>query len=468
MNKEENNPQNHIQLAINFTDLIRTTLGPRGMNKMVVKDDKIKTLTNDGATIINNLKGGNPIVDLFKNLAKSQEEAVGDGTTTSVILAGQLLKNAQDLINKGIHPTTIINGYNVGLANSLNFLESKKEKGDLSKIIKTAFGTKINPDLIRYLTEILIKIKDPHNLKFIKINNSDPFKTEIFKGHIFEGFTRNELMEKKVKGKVAILDFPVNLKFDNFSVTNAEELEKVTNFDMELKKGVVDELVKNGVKWVFYTDTCKEFDAYLTDAKISGVAIFRPEDTDAIAKSLNARPITNKNQIEGHIGYGEIKYEKGVDSNPGRIYVKGDMETLILHGPTTQTLDEIERAVDDCIRLMRHDISMIVGAGSIEIETAKYLRKIKLEGKEQLALEKFAESLESIPMMIAENCGLDSIDILTKLRASDEDFGVDIRKGISNAREREIFEPVLVKKHALFSATNVCNLILKMDAILQG
>jgi len=463
----------HIQLAINFADLIRSTLGPRGMNKMIVAKGQIVALTNDGATIVGNLKGGNPIVDLFKQLAKSQEEAVGDGTTTSVVLAGNLLSNAQELTKKGIHPTVVINGYNIALANAMNFLKGVSEEPDKEKIMRTAFGTKITPELVEHFIDILKDAKNPDELKTYKIKSSDPFKTEIFKGHIFQGFTRDEQMPNHVNGKVAVLNFPVNLKMDNFQVTNAKDLVEIEEADAKLKRGIVDKLKEMGVEWVFYTDTCKEFDAYLTEAGIAGVAIFRPIDIDTICLSTGSKAITSSDLIdENHIGQAEVTYMKGADSNPGAVYVKGDYETLVVHGPTDHVLDEIERSLDDVLRLLRHNLDMVVGAGAIEIQTAKYLRELQLGGKEQLAIEKFADAIESIPLIIAENCGLDAIETLTNLKAlhakGDSNQGVDMVSGISNAREKGVFEPVLVKLHAISSATQVTNQILKLDAILAG
>ncbi len=464
---------NHIQLAINFADLVRTTLGPRGMNKMIVSKGNIVALTNDGATIVNNLKGGNPIVDLFKSLARSQEEAVGDGTTTSVVLAGNLLNNASELIKKGVHPMVVINGYNIAMANTLNFLKEKAEKPDKEKIMRTAFGTKIQPDLVEHFIKILSEIKNPKELKVYKINNSDAFNSEIFKGHIFEGFTRDDQMPSEVDGKIAVLNFPVNLKLDNINATNAKDLLEIEQADVDLKRDIVNELKKKGVEWVFYTDTCKEFDAYLTEAGISGVAIFKPIDIDTICVATGCKAITSKELInEEHIGNGKVEYKRGADSNQGAVYVNGDYETLVLHGPTPHVLDEIERSLDDVVRLLKHDLKMVVGAGAIEIEVANYLRDLKIGGKEQLAIEKFAEAIESIPLIIAENCGLDAIETVTNLKAAhcigQRDMGVDLTHSISDAREAGIFEPVLVKIHAFSGAKDVTNQILKLDAILAG
>lgn len=468
---------NHIIVAISFCELIRSTLGPRGMNKMVVNEGKGEIiLTNDGATIIQNVKGGNPIVDLFKNLAISQENAIGDGTTTSVIIAGQLLQNALTLIDKGIHPTTIITGYNLAKVRSLNYLNNHREPGDRKKIIKTAFGTKIAPDIINHLSSLLLKIKNFENLKLYKIPNSDPLDSELINGYVFPGFTINERMKSQISGKIAVLDFPSNMELDKIQVTNADELERITERAKQIKRRIVDELVKNEIKCVLYTDTNPEFESYLTDKEITGIVIFQRENVDGICKALNARVCSCVEDIKTHSGNGDIKYVKQTVGNSGHIYVssdKSEIETLVINGPTDQTLGETERATSDIINLLKHKTDCVIGAGAIETDISLDLKEFANEigGKEQLAIEKFAESIESIPMIIAENAGLDAMEVLTNLKTihkENKDMGVDIIIGISDARERGIIEPVLVKIYAINSAVNVATLILKLDRILTG
>ena len=461
----------HIRAAIEFCNLIRSTLGPRGMNKMVISgNDTI--LSNDGATIITTLKGGNPIVELMKSLAKSQEEAIGDGTTTSVLFTGQLLSNALSLLEKGVHPTIIINGYNLAKIEAMNILSKIHQSESKEKIIKTCFGTKITKDISDKLTNLLLSVKDIENLKLFRKNNDNPLESEIYSGHVFEGFTINDRMKSEVDGNIAVLDFPVNMKFDKFSVTSANELEKATNYDTDYKKRIVDKLKELNVKCVFYTDTTPEFETYLTDQGITGIVVFARENVDGICNSTKATAISSLDQLnEHHLGNGHMKYVKG---HKGTIYVNGDMETLILKGNTNQVLDEMVRAIQDAVSLLRHDLSCVIGAGAIEMEIAKELREVskKVGGKEQLAIDKFIEAVESIPIILAENCGLDAIEILTLLKnlhnQGQTDMGVDPVLGISDAREREIFEPVLIKIHAINSAVNIANLILKLDGIYQG
>jgi chaperonin GroEL (HSP60 family) len=460
----------HIRAAIEFCNLVRSTLGPRGMNKMVISGNET-ILSNDGATIVTTIKGGNPIVELMKSLAKSQEEAIGDGTTTSILLAGQLLSNALTLLEKGLHPTLIINGYNLAKMECLRGLDQLHFSADKEKIIKTCFGTKITRDISNKLTELLLSVNDIDNLKVFKKNNSNPLDSEIFHGCVFEGFTINDRMESDIDGKIAVLDFPVNMKFDRFNVTTADELEKATNYDTDYKQKIVDKLVELDVKCVFYTDTTPEFETYLTDKNISGIVVFARENVDGICNSTGAVAVSSLEQLnEAHIGQGKMKYKK---EPRGMIYVNGDMETLILKGNTNQILEEMMRAIQDAVSLLKHDLECVVGAGAIELELVKGLREYSKQvgGKEKLAIDKFIESLESIPIILAENCGLDAIEILTLLESlhqKNPDMGVDPVMGVSDAREREVFEPVLIKINAINSATNIANLILKLDGIYQG
>jgi len=460
------NKHAHIQLAINFADLIRTTLGPRGMNKVVVSKGNALH-TNDGASIIKNVEAKDPIIDLFKELAISQEEQIGDGTTTAAILAGQFLNNALQLINKGIHPTTIINGYNLAKVETMKFLENIAEKGDKNKIIKTTFGNKISKDQIDHLSKLILEIKDFENLKIHK-KVGDTLNSKIYNGFVFEGFTINDQMENEINGNICLLDYRTNVEAAHFNVTSSEELKKINLYDREYKRDIVNKLVEKNINCLLYTDTNPEFEAMLLEKGITGIVVYQRKDfISGIATALGILPTSDPNNI--HVKKGKIKYEK-----PNQIYIDGNVETLILEGPTKQTLDEIERSVNDVLSLLKHEIDCVIGAGAVEIEIANHLLNIakKLGGKEQLAIEKYAEAIESIPLILAENSGLDSMAVLTNLKTrhlnGEKDLGVDMYLGVSDARERGIVDPVLVKIHAINSATNVANLILKTDKILVG
>jgi len=475
---EEKSNREHLKLATDFCDIVKSTLGPRGMNKIIVDEDTQNIiLTNDGATIVGNIKGGNPIIEMFKNIAKSQELAVGDGTTTSLIITGELIKKAIELLDRGVHPTTIIEGYEIARRESIKFINSIKEEPDKLNLIKTSFGTKLPKQIIEILSKLVLKIKKPKDLKIYKMENYSSLEPELFKGYVFDGFTINERMKDEYEGRIAVLDFPINWKMDKFAVTKAEEMEKVQNLDSKFKQKIVDKLKKLNVGWIFYSDTTPEFEAYLTEQGITGVVVHRREDFDYICKSINAVASSNFDQInENNLGYGKVRYVKQRSGREGHIFIEGDTETLIIKGETKQILEEIERAVLDVISLLKlEDLSQVTGAGAVEIEIANHLRNFSKQvgGKVQIAIEKFADAIESIPITLAENCGLDAIEILTFLRTihlenKEKDAGIDAIKGISNARERGIFEPAVIKIYAINSATNLASLLIKTDNILAG
>lgn len=465
---------NHIRQAVEFTNLVKCTLGPRGMNIMIVNEKGDKVMTNDGATIMKNVKGGHPMMDMFKDLAKSQEIAAGDGTTTSMILSGSLLNNALQLIEKGIHPTIIIKGYDLANNQTLKILNDLKEEGQTNDIIKTALGSKVSPEIKIHLANLINKVKNFQDLKLIKLVNEDPLESELYPGTAFEGHNMNDRMPKEINGKIAIMDFETNLSTDKFSLTDPSKILELEEVKEKHVKRIIDKLVKSNVQCLFYTDTHPAFESQLTENNIMGIVLSARENIDDICNAVNAKCAGSVNTIESSIGKGNVKYVKGQNERKGMIYVEGDRETLILKGPTSQTLDEIERSVHDVIGLMKNSLDVVIGAGAIEIEISKKILEYAktVGGKEQLAIEKFADAIDSIPLVLAQNCGLDAIEILTKLKSEHEKgfnlLGVDEDIGYSDAKARGIIEPVYVKKHAINSAVNVCNLILKTDKLLIG
>lgn len=465
---------NHIRQAVEFTNLVKCTLGPRGMNIMIVNDQGNKVMTNDGATIMKNVKGGHPMMDMFKDLAKSQEIAAGDGTTTAMILSGSLLNNALQLIEKGIHPTIIIKGYDLANNQAMKILNELKGKGERKDIIKTVLGSKVSIEIKNHLTNLIYKVKDFDNLKLIKLINENPLESELYEGTVFEGFTMNDRMPDECSGIVSVLDFETNLETENFNIDDPSKIVQLEEAKVSHRKKIIEKLKNLNVKCLFYTDTNPAFESLLTESKIMGIVLHGRDNLDDICNAVGGKSAGSLESIESSIGEGKVKYVKGRDERKGMIYVEGKRETLILKGPTTQTLDEIERSVHDVIGLMKNSLDIVVGAGCVEVEISKKILEYAktVGGKEQLAIEKFADSIDSIPLVLAQNCGLDAIEVLTKLKSEHEKgyefLGVDEEIGYSNAKSRGIIEPVYVKKHAINSAVNVCNLILKTDKLLLG
>jgi len=461
----------YIQLAIKYADLVKTTLGPKGRNKLVKFDSNL-LVTNDGATIMKSIKTENPIGDLFKRLAVSQEQIAGDGTTTAIVLAGSLLQNAMDLIKKGMHPSNIINGYNLAKIASLNILEELKFEGELDQIIQTCLGSKVSQEIREKIIEVLKSAQIDYQKLRIHKQDNQKNNVELINGYGLNAFVRNERMPSETKGKTCLLDFKVNLKTtEQYNLKDADELEKLEDKEKKFAKQIVNNLKKADIKCVFYTDTSREFEAYLTNEGISGILLRKKDDIDNISLVLNKRAIP-----DNKVDFAQYAAEAEMQSNKGSVKLSSknsQIKTLIISGQTLQILEEIQRALEDVVTILKHGNEVVVGAGAIEMQIAKKIREIEVKGKDQISFHKFANSLEAIPMQIAENCGMDSWQLITELRAlhkTNQNIGIDVNNklGYSDAKSRGIVEPVMVKIYAIANAVDVVNLILKLDTILVG
>jgi archaeal chaperonin len=475
---EPKNRLAHIQVGIDVSNTVRATLGPRGMNKMVLKDD-VPILTNDGATIVKNLNLSHPVGKMFIGLAESQESAIGDGTTTAVVLAGQLLENALVLLNKKMHPMTIINGYNLARQSAISFAEGQAKVASKEMILKTSFGSKIPPQQADYFTRLILDYvkteADLDNIRFAKIENKEFEESGVLRGAIMPGYTINDRMPSIVEGKIAFLDMQNNLEFAKFQITETEELDKLETRLRDFKKEIIQKLIDYEVKCVFMTDTNPQFENFLTEAGIMGIVVHKRNDwMDNICKSTGCVAIADPQaNVQPHLGEARVEYKKKEQA----IFISSpnsEIVTFILSGPTKQVLDELERAIDDVISIARQPLKVVTGGGAFEIELAAYLKKYATEigGKEQLAIEKFAEAVDTLPLILAENCGFDALEVIsilkTKHKQGEVDAGVDPLRMVSDAKVRGIVEPVKLKTHAINSATDVTNLILKLDDIYIG
>ena len=461
----------YINLGIQISELVKPTLGPKGLNQMVV--GKTTVLTNDGATIIGALKIDNPLGEVFKGLAKSQEEAAGDGTTSTMVVVSALLQYSLDLLNKGIHKTTIIQGYDIAKKACLQYLMQHSLQPDKLSLIKTSFGSKISRDYVDKLSELILKVKNLNRFKMFPKGNSNPKNSILLNGYMFVGDTINDRMPNKASGKIAVLDLKSNLQLDKFNITDVDQLDAVSNRDSDYKREIVDKLVENGVKAVFYSDTNPELESYLTEKGLMGVVTFKRDDIDEICRATGAQAVSSIKQFhEEMLGEGNVEYKK-----PSQITVTSKdakVQTLVLCGSTTQVLDETKRAVEDVVGLLQHDLMMVYGGGNIEVKLANHVREVakKIGGKEQIVIERFADALEEIPLTLSRNCGHDAIETLGNLRTlvstDSPNAGIDPIMKVSDVAERGVVEPTSMKMHMINSATDVANLIIKIDKILPS
>lgn len=461
----------YINLGINISNTVRSTLGPKGMNKMIIlKEGPI--LTNDGATIIRNVNFGNPIGDLFKRLAESQEKAIGDGTTTAVLIAGQLLENALELLNKNVHKTTIITGYQIARSEVIKYLSDNGIDVQKEMIMRTTLGSKLNPQLSEGLIRLLIDI-EPKRLRIAKLDNRNFEDTKLIKGFLFGGHTINDRVPNQAKGKIAVLDLQANVDFAKFNISQTEELDKLENRQRDYRKQIVNKLKEADVSVVFFSDTNPQFENYLIEANIMAIPVFRRDQLDNICRAVQAKAIGDPYvEFKDYLGEGEVNYNQM--ESLIEIIGNSEIDTLVLCGPTKQTVEEAERAVNDVLGVIRNFGKAVIGAGAIEVDLALHLRQTatKIGGKEQAVIEKFAEALESIPLILAENCGHDAVEALSILKSEhskgNKQIGIDPFRIVSDAEKRGIFEEASLKIYAINSATEVANLILKLDDIYNG
>jgi archaeal chaperonin len=499
----------NIAIAYAIAQILKTTLGPKGMDKMLVSDLGDIIITNDGATIMQEMNVDHPTAKLLIEVAKTQDKEVGDGTTSSVVIAGNLLKNAGQLIDKNIHPTTIVKGYELAekkiqeelLKVSYKIQENNRE--DLIKIAKVALGSKgIGTDLDKqYIASLVVdavsdvkEVQDGKvhiDLDLIKIEKKaggSVNETKLIKGIVIDKEVVHGGMPKSIKkAKIALLDAPLEIEKPEtdarISITSPDQLEAFLKKEEELLKKMVNKIVSIGANVVFVQKGIDDIaQYYLAKNGILAARRVKKSDMDKLARATGARIATSIDDLSpSDLGEAELVEERKIGGD-AMIFVEGakvsKSVTIFVRGGTEHVVNEVERAIKDSIGAVSSvlkDGYYVVGGGAIEIELAQRLREYAktLSGREQLAVEAYADALESIPAALAENAGLDPIDIIVELRSKHSNnginYGVNVLEGkVDDMYKIGVLEPYRVKKQALASATEVARLILRIDDIIAS
>ena len=503
--------RNNIAAAKALGETIRTTLGPKGMDKMLVDSLGDITITNDGVTILEEMEIEHPAAKMLVEVAKTLNQEAGDGTTSSVVLASELLRIAEDLLDKNIHPTTIIRGYKIAANIAKKAIEkiSKKvsleDEALLEKIAITSMSGKsalsANPEIAEKVAKLIVKavkiVARVENGK-IKIDREDIKREkkagggiediELIEGIVIDKEVVHPQMPKVVKNaKIALLDTALEVKETEtdaeIRITKPEELKAFLQEEERMIKEMVDKIVKVGANVVFCQKGIDDLaQHYLAKAGILAVRRVKRSDMEKLAKATGARIVTNIDDLsEKDLGYAELVEEKRVGGE-NMVFVRGCKNpkavTILSRGGTEHVVDEIDRSVEDAIGAVCSALELgafVPGGGAPEIEAAVAIRKEaqKYSGREQLAILAFADALEAIPKAIAENAGLDSIDIILKLRAAHEQgktsYGVDIDKGdVGDMLEKGVLDPLKVKLQVITSATEAAEMILRIDDIIAA
>lgn len=493
----------NILAAKMVADVVKTTLGPKGMDKMLVSPTNEIIVTNDGVTILDEMQIEHPAAKMMVEIARTQESEVGDGTTTSVMIAGKLLENAEDLLDQKIHPTIISKGYKIAAERAQEILKeialkiSPENEEVLRQVAMTAMTGKGAEESKEKLAEIIVSaVKqvqengkvDLNDIKIEKAKGNSVRESELISGIIIDKEKVSKDMPRTIRdAKIALIDFPLELKNPDIdtkvSISSPEQLQNFLSQEEKIIKEIVERVKNSGANVIFCQKGIDDFAQYLL-AKQNIYACRRvaKSDIEKIARATGGKIVSNLNELSsGELGGADI-VEEVKQGDDFFTYVKGCKNpkalTILIRGGTEHVMDEIERAMRDGLGDVVCSLEsglVVTGGGAIEIELAKRLRSFgaTLTGREQLAIEEFAKALEFIPITLAENAGIDPIDILTELK-SRHDAG-EIHAGLNlftnkveNTLDARIIEPYKIKSQAINSATEVATMILRIDDVIAS
>lgn len=491
--------RNNILAARVIAEVVKSTLGPKGMDKMLVDSAGNIVVTNDGVTILEEMEIEHPAAKMVVEIAKTQEQEVGDGTTTVAMLAGKLLENAENLLDKKIHPTVIAKGYRMAAEKAKEILKeigiNVDSRDVLKKIAMTAMTGKGAEGNREKLADLIVGAVDQvssgnqvdiNSIKIEKLKGDEIGNSELIHGIVLDKEIANESMPKMIKGaRIALVDFALELKSPEteakISVSSPEQLQSFIESEERYLKEITTRLISSGANVIFCQkgiDDVAQY--YLAKAGILGCRRVAKSDIEKLARATGGKIVSNISEVkEENFGKAGI-VEEIKNGEDGMIYVREcdnpRAVSILVRGSTGHVVDEIERAVKDGIGDVVAAVKsgkVVSGGGAIEIELSKRLRQYSrtLGGREQLAVEEFANALEFIPETLAENAGLDPIDIITELKKRHE-TGL-MREGINlfNNKIEDCFaagivEPLKVKTQAINSASEVAIMILRIDDVL--
>ncbi len=495
--------RNNILAARMVAEMVKTTLGPKGMDKMLVSPTNDIIVTNDGVTILEEMQIEHPAAKMMVDIARTQDMEVGDGTTTVVMIAGKLLENAEKLLDKKIHPTIIVKGYKIAaekcqeILNEIALKISPDDEAILKQVAMTAMTGKGAEGSKEKFAEMIVKaVKqiengnkiDLNDIKIEKSKGDGIADTELISGIVLDKEKVSSDMPSAVhNAKIVLVDFPLELRNPEIdtkiSISSPEQLQGFLNQEERIIREMVTKVRETGANVVFCQKGIDDFAQYLlSKAGIYACRRVARSDMEKLAKATNGKIVSNMNELSAsELGSADI-VEEIKHGNDVLTYVRGCRNpkalTILIHGGTSHVIDEIERALKDGLGVVASSLKtklVVPGGGAIEIELARRLRHFgqTLAGREQLAVEEFASALEFIPVTLAENAGMDPIDILTELKAKhdagDKNAGLNLfNNKIENVLNAKIIEPYKIKTQAINSASEVANMILRIDDVIAS
>jgi len=499
--------RNNITAAKLIAEVVRSSLGPRGMDKMLVDSMGDVTITNDGATMLKELDVQHPAAKMMVEISKSTDNEVGDGTTSAVVVAGALLEKAEELIIKDVHPVVIVDGYSRAAEKAQKILEEAAEKvdptgrPDLLKIASTSMLTKLvnedAPHLAGVVVDAILLISekgekgykaDIDNVKVEKKAGGAITDTQLIKGMVLDKEVVHSGMPRRIdEAKIALINSPLEIEKTEFSaeirINDPEQMQKFMEEESNILKAMVEKVKDVGATVLICQKGIDDLaQHFLAKAGVLAVRRVKESDMSKLAKATGARMVTNLDDLTGKdLGYAKLVEERKLEEDKW-VFIEGCKNpkavTILVRGGTQRIVDEAERALHDALMVTKDVVELpaiVAGGGAPEAEVSVQLRAWaqKLSGREQLAALKFADAMESIPLTLAENAGMDPIDTQVDLRArhgkEGKWFGVDAMSGkVSDMYAKSVVEPLAVKLQILRAATEAASMILRIDDVIAA
>ncbi|MEM2911317.1 MAG: thermosome subunit beta [Candidatus Bathyarchaeia archaeon] len=500
--------RNNIMAAKIIAETVKTTLGPKGMDKMLVSSFGDVTITNDGATILKELDVQHPAAKMLVEVAKAQDNEVGDGTTTAAVLAGELLAKAENLLDQNIHPTIIIEGFKKASEKAREILEnmaipiSINDDKRLLDVAITSMGSKGISAAKEHFAKLAVeavkqvaeekdgKIKaDVDLIKVLKKHGKSLEETELVKGMVIDKEVAHPQMPKIINNaKIALLNAKLEIEKTEFdakiNIESPEQMKLFLDEEERMLREMVDKIAEVGANVVLCEKGIDDVALhFLAKRGILAVKNVSSSDMEKLARATGGKIVASVKDLTPDV-LGEAKIVEEVKIGDDKlVYVRECKNpkavTIVVRGGTEHVVDEAERSLHDALCVVRNAIEdgkIVPGGGAPEAEVARQLRDyaVKVGGREQLAIEAFADAVEAIPLTLAENAGLDPVDIMVALRAKHESastpsYGVDVFSGkIRDMLELNIVEPLRVKLQVIKSASEAANMILKIDDVIAA
>ena len=497
--------RSNILAVRTLSEMLKSSLGPRGLDKMLISSTNDVTVTNDGVTIVKEMDVQHPAAKLVVEAAKAQDTQVGDGTTSAVVLTGFLLEQAEKLLDQKVHPTIIIEGYK--RASDIILSHSKEvaikintsDKDYLRKVTYTSLSSKFFSGestlnkIIDISIDAVVSIAkkqdssyniDLSDIKFVKKRGESVDETELIRGFVLDKEVAHENMPRRIeKAKIAIIDFPLEVEKPEISAkmsfTSPDQIREALEEQSKYVKSLVDALANVGANVIVSQKGMDDIASYfMAKKKIIGVKNVSRSDLEKLAKSVGAKIITTiKDVSPDDLGYAEVVEERKIGNSKAVFFEgakQGDAVTILIRGSSDIVMDELERSFQDSLNTVKNVLQypyVVAGGGAFEMEMALKLREEarKIGGKEQLAVEAYADALEEFAITLAETAGLDSVDALVQLRNLHSkglrNAGINVESGKveEDMAKIGVLDPLIVKEQVIKSSTEAATAILKID-----